>query len=60
MTEFIGGNFGQWKVTSIRSVTGMSLDLVSYINIVENASHKTHSDWTLKGFSSNLRYAERA
>jgi chlorite dismutase len=61
VVNFIGGNIGQWKVSSIRAVTGMSLDLVSYINIVENGTHKTtHSDWTLKGFSSNLRYAERA
>lgn len=60
MTEFIGGHIGQWKVTSIRAVTGMSLEVVSHLQINQKDSFVSGSfRWKLKGFSSNLRYAER-
>lgn len=61
MTEFIGGNVGQWKVTSIRAVAGMSLEEVSHLRINQNDMLMSGSStWKLKGFSSNIRYAERA
>jgi len=61
MTEFIGGNNGQWKVVSIQSVKGLPLEEVSHLWINQNDTVMSGSSaWKLKGFSSNIRYAERA
>lgn len=58
--DFIGGAFGQWKITKIETVIGSPIETVSHLNI-QPSSLTTQSNgiWTLKGFTSNVRYAEK-
>jgi chlorite dismutase len=61
MTDFIGGNDGQWIVTEIKEIAGQSVEVVSHLRIAESISAKsTTGIWTLRGFASNVRYAEKA
>ncbi len=60
MVDFIGGKTGQWKVIKQHAVTGESLDQVSHLKIIEGTMIKSQEgSWALKGFASNVRYAER-
>jgi chlorite dismutase len=59
--SFLGGTEGQWHVTSIATVVGASIEAVRRIDMV-NASIGNVPDgnkWVLRGFTSNVRYAER-
>jgi chlorite dismutase len=59
--DFIGGDKGIWKEASIDTVSGHSLDNVSHIDILQSSVTKENSGvWTLTGFTSNVRYAEKA
>lgn len=61
MVQFVGGPTGAWKVLELKAVTGESLAAVSHIEIHESASRVTTSGlWTLRGFSSNIRYANKS
>ena len=58
---FIGGNDGQWSVTSSESIKGPALETVKTIKVI-NAPFSQVQDqgnWMLRGFTSNLRYAEK-
>jgi chlorite dismutase len=61
MTDFIGGKSGQWRVTRTNMVNGEPIEKVSHLKIEENSFDKsTAGVWTLRGFSSNVRYVEKA
>ena len=58
--DFIAGNHGEWKVINMNSVCGPDLEMVKYINILPNStSNLNQGVWTLTGFTSNVRYAEK-
>jgi chlorite dismutase len=58
--DFIGGNSGKWKVISMNCVCGLALAPVSYIDIRPSATNNLYKAiWTLTGFTSNIRYAEK-
>lgn len=58
--DFIGGEKGIWQVRSMHTVSGPSLENVSHIEIVPTAARKEAAGvWTLTGFTSNVRYAEK-
>jgi chlorite dismutase len=60
MTDFIGGNNGQWRVTELNTVTGEPIEKISHLKIAENSFEKSAAGvWTLRGFNSNVRYAEK-
>lgn len=59
--DFVGGDKGEWKVISSKPVIGDPLAPVSYLNILPSLnSEKNSGVWTLTGFTSNVRYAEKA
>src|SRR5450432_2906043 len=58
--DFIGGNVGQWKVKEISTVSGDSLALVPFIEIIPGSTQKSDRGlWALRGVRSNLRYTEK-
>lgn len=60
MIDFIGGLTGQWKVTKIQTVVGDSLKPVSHLKVIDSTLVKSQMGlWALKGFTSNVRYAEK-
>jgi chlorite dismutase len=60
MTDFIGGNNGQWRVTELNTIAGKPIEKVSHLKIAENSFDKSATGiWTLTGFNSNVRYAEK-
>lgn len=62
LSQFAGGDAGQWQITSIREFRGASLPLAPFLAIDGDASADA-AVWTLRGAGSNLRYttaAERA
>lgn len=61
MIHFVGGETGAWRVTELKAVTGESLSVVSHVEVMESNSIVTTSGlWTLRGFSSNIRYANKS
>jgi len=59
--DFIGGDSGKWKVISIAAVCGQAIETVAYIDILPNLADTPKKGlWTLTGFTSNVRYAEKA
>ncbi|MBS4066111.1 MAG: chlorite dismutase family protein [Chitinophagaceae bacterium] len=58
--DFIGGNTGKWKVSKMEAVCGFPLATVSYIDITSALISSTQQGlWKLRGFTSNIRYAEQ-
>ncbi len=58
--DFIGGDIGAWKVISMDSVSGLPIENVKYIDILPNLTNNLNKGvWTLTGFTSNVRYAEK-
>jgi chlorite dismutase len=59
--SFIGGKQGAWRVISVEGISGLSLEPVEKLTVVNNAVAELPPDsaWVLQGFTSNLRYAER-
>ena len=59
--DFIGGYKGVWKVLSMEAISGHSLENVPYIDILQSSVPKENNGvQTLTGFTSNVRYAEKA
>jgi chlorite dismutase len=59
--DFIGGDSGVWKVIDMATVCGQPIDIVSFLDIVPNLKNTLNKGiWTLTGFTSNVRYAEKA
>jgi chlorite dismutase len=61
LTAFYGGQTGNWKVLSMKTITGQAMEPVTRINNINlsESSEQINSVWTLKGISSNLRYTTR-
>ena len=58
--DFVGGNTGKWSVISINTVCGEYLPQVTHIDIRQGSfENTTNGIWTLKGFTSNIRYSEK-
>jgi chlorite dismutase len=58
--DFVGSNEGSWKVVSMNTVCGKALANVSHLDILQSPTTKRGNDiWTLTGFTSNIRYAEK-
>lgn len=58
---FVGGIMGSWAVTSVRAVIGESLGMTERLDII-NGPVPVPPDgakWTLRGVTSNERYATR-
>jgi Chlorite dismutase len=59
-SDFIGGSTGQWEIIRMETITGKPLDMASHLNISPGSMTSTnYGIWTLKGFTSNVRYAEK-
>lgn len=60
---FVGGKLGDWRVVSMASVCGASIEPVASIAIVRPGSGlpapAPASAWVLEGQTSNIRYATR-
>ncbi len=59
---FVGGKMGKWRVLSVSSVRGASLDAVDYVDVrpPDAATGTEVSAWCLEGQISNVRYATRS
>ncbi len=58
--DFIGGTSGQWKITQMSTVIGTPLEASSHLSkIPSSLTASSQGQWTLKGFTSNIRYAEK-
>lgn len=58
--DFIGGASGEWQVTRMSSIVGASLEAVTHLQRLPSSPVKTKGGiWILKGFTSNVRYAEK-
>ncbi len=58
--DFFGGDFGKWKVIHMKPICGLPLETVKYIDILPNLTNNLNKGvWTLTGFTSNARYAEK-
>jgi chlorite dismutase len=58
--DFIGGDRGTWKLIRTQTILGPSLENVAYIDILPSIpGGPTKGVWTLTGFTSNVRYAEK-
>lgn len=58
---FIGGGSGAWRVTRCDAVIGEPLPAVDCLDVVNApvAGVPDGATWALRGFTSNVRYAER-
>ena len=58
--DFIGGTTGQWKITRMENIAGNPLGIASHLNIIPGSLATSPTGfWVLKGFTSNIRYAEK-
>jgi chlorite dismutase len=58
--HFIGGQSGPWQIARMNTIRGEPLEPVSYLNILpSNGATSNNGLWMLKGFTSNIRYAEK-
>lgn len=58
--DFIGGNTGDWKVTTMTTLKGDSLPKVTHIDKMQSSFiNRFEGIWSLKGVISNLRYTEK-
>lgn len=62
IVRFQAGSSGIWRITNIAPVVGESLPNAEYLDILEGRQQSTAVEmpkWTLRGFTSNARYATR-
>lgn len=62
IVKFQAGSSGAWRIENIAPVVGESLPAAEYLNILEGAQDSSSVEmpkWTLRGFTSNSRYATR-
>jgi chlorite dismutase len=58
MIQFIAASTGTWRVQELKAITGEPLPATSHLQVLEStAILKNNGVWTLRGFSSNVRYA---
>lgn len=59
--DFTGGTSGNWLITSMHTIAGPSLASVPFLKISQgNLTSAGEGSWTLKGFTSNVRYVEKS
>lgn len=58
--SFLGGDEGEWRVTSMSAFRGEPLESVSHLHIVNGQISSLNCRWVLEGLTSNTRYATRA
>lgn len=57
---FTGGSNGQWRITALETLLGDALETATHLSVYPfDASANSNGQWTLKGFTSNIRYAEK-
>lgn len=58
-TTFVGGTRGPWTARSVTALRGEGLERVGALDVVEGRLSVTPpgTRWTLRGFTSNVRYA---
>ena len=59
--DFIGNNNdGHWRTRSISTISGTPIPSADFLTIQQgNLQPSGQGNWSLKGFRSNIRYAER-
>lgn len=58
--HFVGGTHGQWCVETITALVGEPLRQASHLHITpDTPQEQSPGIWTLTGFASNIRYAEK-
>lgn len=59
--DFIGDNYGEWKVTSMTALKGNPIESVSHLTKVPQSDliQSETGIWSFKGVISNLRYTEK-
>jgi len=57
--SFIGGRSGNWRITSMVTISGAPLPAASFLNILPAATNGAGADWVLRGITSNERYVTR-
>lgn len=57
--SFLGGDCGEWRVTSMSAFRGEPLESVTHLQVV-NGDSPPAATWVLEGLTSNVRYATRA
>ncbi len=56
--NFIGTISGPWKVLQMNTLLGEGLEEIPYLRMEQsNLNSQSDDIWTLKGFTSNIRYA---
>lgn len=55
LSHFVGGDTGQWQITSIREFRGEGLPSARFLAI-DSDRDANNISWTLRGAGSNLRY----
>lgn len=60
--SFIGGDEGNWKVVKMKTVTGLPLDEIKFVQIFEGSRKilQPKGKWILRGVTSNERYTKQA
>jgi len=59
--HFVAGSSGLWRIDTIRAVTGAGLPTADRLAVFEGAGANAYDEgnWTLRGVTSNTRYANR-
>lgn len=57
---FVAGDAGQWRIDSIKALSGEGLGLASRLDVREGVMTATEGVWSLRAVSSQVRYVERA
>ncbi|WP_163408684.1 chlorite dismutase family protein [Flavobacterium ajazii] len=59
--DFIGDNSGEWEVTSMSTLKGNPIEMVSHLTKVPQSDliQSETGIWSFKGIISNLRYTEK-
>lgn len=60
LVTFSAGAVGRWRIDRIRAVAGDGLPSAARLSMHETNETPSASDWTLRGVTSNTRYAHRA
>jgi chlorite dismutase len=62
LVSFIAGKQGAWRIERIAAVVGENLPSAGYLEVVESPSVSSANEpaWVLRGFTSNVRYTNRA
>lgn len=60
LVTFSAGIAGPWRIDSINPVAGDSLPPATHLSIHEKDGTTAAASWTLRGATSNTRYANRA